>query len=68
MSYLRWSVLLFALATALVLFTFGDYGVTWDESFHVRYGDGVLEYITSGLPIARRTAISTSSTTAQRSI
>ena len=48
MSYLRWSVLLFALATALVLFTFGDYGVTWDESFHVRYGDGVLEYITSG--------------------
>ena len=48
MSYLRWSVLLFAVATALVLFTFGDYGVTWDESFHVRYGDGVLEYITSG--------------------
>ena len=48
MSYVRWSVALFALATALVLWTFRDYGVSWDEAFHVRYGDGVLDYIASG--------------------
>ena len=48
MAYVRWSVALFALAAALVLLTFGDYGVTWDEEFHVRYGNGVLDYIASG--------------------
>ena len=48
MAYVRWSVALLALAAALVLLTFGDYGVTWDEEFHVRYGNGVLDYIASG--------------------
>lgn len=48
MTWVRWSVVLFVVATALVLLTFDDYGVTWDEAFHVRYGDGVVEYITSG--------------------
>ena len=48
MAYVRWSVALLALAAALVLLTFGDYGVTWDEEVHVRYGNGVLDYIASG--------------------
>ena len=48
MAYVRWSLALLALAAALVLLTFGDYGVTWDEEFHVRYGNGVLDYIASG--------------------
>jgi len=49
MSYRRWSFALFAIAVAVVLLTFTDYGVTWDEAFHVRYGDGVYEYFASGL-------------------
>ena len=48
MAYVRWSIALLALAAALVLLTFGDYGVTWDEEVHVRYGNGVLDYIASG--------------------
>lgn len=48
MSSSRWSIGLFVLALAVVLFTFRDYGVTWDEAYHVRYGDGVLEYFASG--------------------
>jgi hypothetical protein len=48
MAYVRWSAALLALATVLVLSTFTDYGVTWDEAFHVRYGDGVYDYIASG--------------------
>lgn len=48
MSWVRWSVALVAVATAIVLLTFDDYGVTWDEPFHVRYGNGVVDYIASG--------------------
>ena len=48
MTYSRASAGLFALALVLALFTFRDYGVTWDEAFHVRYGDGVLDYVASG--------------------
>lgn len=48
MAFRRWSVVLFLATTALIVFTFRDYGVTWDESFHVRYGDGVVDFIASG--------------------
>ncbi len=48
MSDVRWTVVLFVVAAAVVSLTFTDYGVTWDEAFHVRYGDGVYQYFASG--------------------
>jgi hypothetical protein len=27
-----------------LIFTYGDYGITWDESKHMRYGDYIFEY------------------------
>ena len=48
MTYTRASVGILGLALVLSLFTFRDYGVTWDEAFHVRYGEGVLDYVASG--------------------
>ena len=41
-------MVLFGIALAVVSLTFTDYGVTWDEASHVRYGDGVYEYFASG--------------------
>ena len=38
---------LFLVATALVLVTFQDYGVTWDEDVHTWYGIFVLNYYLS---------------------
>jgi hypothetical protein len=32
----------------LVAFTFQDYGITWDESYHVEYGDAILRWYRSG--------------------
>src|ERR1700680_3781068 len=46
----KWDRLAFALfvvATAAVLVTFSDYGVTWDEGAHNRYGIFVLDYYLS---------------------
>ena len=46
----RWNVLSAALLTAaalLVLLTFADYGVTWDEDVHNWYGYFALEYYLS---------------------
>ena len=34
---------------AVVLATFRDYGITWDEAVQAHYGEGVLRYFTSGL-------------------
>ena len=39
---------LFVVATALVVITFTDYGVTWDEDVHLWYGVFVLDYYLSG--------------------
>jgi dolichyl-phosphate-mannose-protein mannosyltransferase len=47
---LFWERLLFglvALATVVVLVTFRDYGVTWDEDVHNWYGNFVLNYYLS---------------------
>ena len=33
---------------AAALLTFGDYGITWDESVQARYGELTLEYFRSG--------------------
>src|SRR6516225_7380712 len=47
---LFWRQLSFGLtviATVLVLFTFRDYGVTWDEDAHNWYGNSVLNYYLS---------------------
>ncbi len=43
---LAWA--LFLVATLLVLLTFQDYGVTWDEDVHTWYGVFVLDYYISG--------------------
>jgi len=48
-SSARCSLFLFLAAAVVVAFTFDDYGVTWDEPFHVRYGERVLRYFASGL-------------------
>jgi hypothetical protein len=39
--------MLFLVATVLVLLTFQDYGVTWDEDVHTWYGIFVLDYYLS---------------------
>jgi len=33
-----------AVVLALVLLTFRDYGITWDETWHLVYGDHILEW------------------------
>jgi len=43
------AALLLAGLLALALAVFGDYGVTWDEPPHLRYGDLILDYYRSGL-------------------
>jgi Dolichyl-phosphate-mannose-protein mannosyltransferase len=43
----RISFVLIAVGTALVLLTFRDYGVTWDEDAHNWYGNFVLDYYLS---------------------
>ena len=47
-SWDEMALLLFAAVTVLVLFTFQDYGVTWDEDVHNWYGVFVLDYYLSG--------------------
>ncbi len=42
------SCALFLLATVLVVLTFTDYGITWDEDVHNWYGILVLNYYLSG--------------------
>ena len=44
----RLACALFVLAAALVVLTFTDYGVTWDEDVHNWYGIFVLRYYLSG--------------------
>jgi hypothetical protein len=48
-SFYRYATLaLFATALWLVVSTFADYGITWDEHYHEAYGRHVLEYYRSG--------------------
>jgi hypothetical protein len=42
------ALILFLVVTTLVLLTFQDYGVTWDEDVHYWYGTFVLNYYVSG--------------------
>jgi hypothetical protein len=44
---------LFALAILMVVFTFHDYGVTWDEDVHNWYGVFVLDYYVSAFKDSR---------------
>jgi hypothetical protein len=46
--FYRWAAaLLFIAALAVVLATFADYGITWDEHYHEAYGQYVLDYYLS---------------------
>jgi hypothetical protein len=38
------SAVVVATVLALVLLTFRDYGITWDETWHIVYGDYILEW------------------------
>ena len=44
-----WCICILILGLLVILLTFSDYGVTWDESVHSRYGELVVEYFRSGL-------------------
>jgi hypothetical protein len=45
-------VALFAGLVLLVLATFTDYGTSWDEYEHARYGDDIVSYFASGMSSA----------------
>jgi len=54
-SYNRLSACLFLILTSLVLFTFMDYGMSWDEVRQDTYGDLVLRFYTSSFADRRAT-------------
>ena len=43
----RFSLALFLFVAALIAITFRDYGISWDEPFHVEYGALLLKYYSS---------------------
>lgn len=47
----RLSLLVFAVLSLVVIATLGDYGLTYDEAPHIRYGERVLEFYTSGFQV-----------------
>jgi hypothetical protein len=44
----RATVALFAIVAFLIAATFRDYGLSWDEPFHIEYGARLLKYYASG--------------------
>jgi len=46
------SVVCFGALVLLVLATYTDYGTSWDEHEHIRYGDDIVEYFRSGMSVA----------------
>jgi len=43
------SIALFAGLVLIALATFTDYGMSWDERGHVRYGDDIVKYFEAGM-------------------
>jgi hypothetical protein len=43
-SYKNAAIILFAGLFLLVIFTFQDYGISWDEHFHLTYGRYLIDY------------------------
>lgn len=43
-----WGLVAVSIALVIIIFTFEDYGVTWDESVHAKYGELVINYFRSG--------------------
>lgn len=41
-------ICLIALQSVLILFTFRDYGITSDETHHIKYGEQIVRWYTSG--------------------
>jgi hypothetical protein len=52
-SWNQLALALFVVAAILVVLTFGDYGVTWDEDVHNWYGVFVLDYYLSAFKDVR---------------
>lgn len=44
----RFSLALFVIIALLIAATFRDYGLSWDEPFHIEYGARLLKYYASG--------------------
>lgn len=42
------AVLALLVTSLIMLMTWRDYGITWDERFHLQYGDHILAFYTSG--------------------
>jgi len=45
--YIRASIILIAVLGIIILWTFKDYGVSWDDPLQHKYGEAVLRYYTS---------------------
>ena len=56
-SWDRLALALFFVAACLILATFTDYGVTWDEDVQNWYGVFVLDYYLSGFNDLSRAAL-----------
>ncbi|MFN2377138.1 MAG: ArnT family glycosyltransferase [Candidatus Binatia bacterium] len=48
-GFARFLLALVAVGLLVIVATWRDYGITWDESVQARYGDLVLDYFASGL-------------------
>src|ERR1700722_7707651 len=46
-SYDRIAHILFALIAIIIILTFRDYGITWDEELQSQYGQAVVDYYAS---------------------
>ena len=53
--YAAWGVLAFI--GVLILFTFLDYGITWDEELQSQYGQAIVDYYASGFKDPRYSQI-----------
>jgi hypothetical protein len=42
------AVLALLVTSLVMLMTWNDYGITWDERYHLEYGDHILAFFTSG--------------------
>ena len=42
------SALLFGVLITVILASFRDYGITWDETWHRHYGDHIIAWYASG--------------------
>ena len=42
------AILVLLIGSALLLWTWADYGISWDERFHIEYGEHIFQWYASG--------------------